>query len=162
LHDSTKTGGYIVHSLPCAGYSNHGYFTYTPRCMFDLAGYNQYEVVDFWFEGPGNDNNLFQPLADYSSYFPALKNSMSNMQSCPIGDYLARTQIKDVALQVIFRKVQHRPFAGALEMTTSVGRVPAMVTNLYTGLSGVNAGRVARKGKSLLSKILLRLGRLLK
>jgi len=44
MHDSTKVGGFIVNSLPCVGYSNHGYFTYTPRCFFDLAGYNEYEV----------------------------------------------------------------------------------------------------------------------
>jgi hypothetical protein len=48
------------HSLPGIGYVDHGYITYTSRCFFDLAGYNGYEVVDFWFEGPGGDNNLYE------------------------------------------------------------------------------------------------------
>jgi len=149
LHDSVRTGGFIVHSLPCVGYSNHGYFTYTPRCMFDVAGYNRYEVVDFWFEGPGADNDLFKPLADYSAYFPALTAAVQSMKSQEIGKYLAQMQLKDVALQVVFRKVHDRPFAGALEMTTSVGKVPSVVTNLYSGLARVDAAKVVEKGKAL-------------
>lgn len=149
LHDSVRTGGFIVHSLPCVGYANHGYFTYTPRCMFDLAGYNRYEVVDFWFEGPGAGNDLFQPLSDYSSYFPALTTAVESMKSREIGEHLAQMQLKDVALQVVFRKVYGRPFAGALEMTTSVGKVPSAVTNLYSGLSRIDAAKVVEKGRAL-------------
>ena len=76
IHDSVKVGGYIVHSLPCVGYTNHGYFTYTPRCMFDLAGYNEYEVLGFWFEGPAGANDLFAPVRDYLSYFPNLTKTL--------------------------------------------------------------------------------------
>lgn len=131
LHDSVRIGGFIVHSLPCVGYANHGYFTYTPRCMFDLAGYNRYEVVDFWFEGPGNGNDLFQPLSDYSSYFPALTAATKTMKSREIGDYLSQMQLRDIALQVVFRKVHAAPFLGALETTTSVGKIPESVRGEY-------------------------------
>lgn len=131
IHDCTQVGGYMVHSLPSVGYTNHGYFTYTPRCMFDVAGYNQYEVVDFWFEGPGAGNDLFQPLSDYSSYFPALAAATKSMQIGGIGKHLAQMQIQDVALQVVFRKVLDQPFLGALEKTTSVGKIPDSVIGEY-------------------------------
>jgi SAM-dependent methyltransferase len=49
IHDAVKIGGFIVHQLPTAGYIDHGYFYYTPRFFFDLAGYNQYDVVQFSF-----------------------------------------------------------------------------------------------------------------
>ena len=69
MHDCTRVGGFIVHSLPGVGYSNHGYFTYTPRCFFDLAGHNEYEIVRFWFEGPHGSNDLFARCANTSPTF---------------------------------------------------------------------------------------------
>lgn len=149
LHDSTRKGGHIVHSLPCVGYSNHGYITYTPRCLFDLAGYNQYEVVDFWFSGPGEENDLFKPLGDYSSYFPALTGAVDAMKAQEIGNYLTGMQLRDISLQVIFRKVRDRPFAGALETTTSVGTVSDMVKGLYVGAARIDNAQLAKQGKNL-------------
>ena len=131
LHDCTKVGGYIVHSLPCTGYSNHGYITYTPRCMFDLAGYNEYEVIDFQFEGPGQLNDLYAPLKDYSTYFPRLLQTFNDRDGTNIGKAIAQLQLPDIALFIVYRKVKNKPFAGALEMTTSVGKVPQSVSKNY-------------------------------
>lgn len=133
LHDSTKVGGYIVHSLPCIGYTNHGYFTYTPRCMFDLAGYNQYEVKDFWFEGPGGKNDLYAPLRDYASYFPKLMDAVGEKGISAIGKAIEALDLPDIALMIVYRKVNSNSFAGALEMTTSVGHVPEAVSSRYVG-----------------------------
>lgn len=131
IHDSTKTGGYIVHSLPCVGYSNHGYFTYTPRCMFDLAGYNEYEVLGFWFEGPGVSNDLFAPIRDYQSYFPSLAETLANHANTDSGRAVANLNLPDIGLVIVYKKVKSRAFAGALERSTSVGDVPTSVTNEY-------------------------------
>ncbi|MDA0226402.1 MAG: hypothetical protein O2975_09865, partial [Proteobacteria bacterium] len=73
IHDATRLGGFIHHSLPGVGYSDHGYITYTARCFFDIAGYNEYEVVDFWMDGPGGANDMLRGVRSYSGYFPALK-----------------------------------------------------------------------------------------
>ena len=80
IHDATKVGGYIVNQLPSVGFSDHGYFTYTPRCMFDMAGYNNYEVAGFWFEGPAGENDLYAPLKNYLTYFPNLSQPISEKE----------------------------------------------------------------------------------
>ena len=138
IHDSTKVGGYIVHSLPCVGFSNHGYFTYTPRCMFDLAGYNEYEVVSFWFDGPAGANDLFAPVRDYLSYFPNLTKTLDDKEITESGRKISNLNLPDVALVVVYRKVKNRPFLGALERSTSVGSVPSTITATYeTALSKI-------------------------
>lgn len=132
IHDATKAGGYMVHSIPCVGYSNHGYFTYTPRCMFDMAGYNLYEVVDFHFDGPGANNDLYAPVRDYSSYFPSLTKTFVEKDSTVIGRMLQDFKLPDISLFIVYRKINNKPFAGALEMTTSVGRIPSSVSSQYS------------------------------
>jgi hypothetical protein len=131
IHDATKPGGYIFHSVPCVGYSNHGYITYTTRCFFDLAGYNSYEVVDLWFDGPGGANDLYQPIQDYSSYFPVLTEIAARRDGTAFGQALKQFNIPDIGLAILLRKVQDRPFMGALEQSTSVGNVPTTVTSQY-------------------------------
>jgi hypothetical protein len=157
MHDSTKVGGYIVNSLPCVGYSNHGYFTYTPRCMFDLAGYNEYEVVGFWFEGPGGSNDLFAPIRDYRSYFPALATTLTEQGETEVGRKIADLALPDIGLLIVYRKVKSRPFAGALERSTSVGTVPTSVTDGYDA-GQAKRGKLtpaskAQAGGSLLSRV---------
>jgi hypothetical protein len=154
IHDATKVGGYIVHSLPCVGHSNHGYFTYTPRCMFDVAGYNEYEVIAFWFEGPSGSNDLFAPVRDYRTYFPALGGTLTTHAATEVGQQIAKLSIPDVGLVVVYRKVKAKPFAGALERSTSVGDVPASVTKGYESAAGYireSAKRIAERG--MLEKI---------
>lgn len=136
IHDSTKVGGYMVHSIPSVGFSNHGYLTYTPRCMFDLAGYNEYEVVGFWFEGPCGNSDLFAPVRDYSSYFPSLAKTLADREVTEAARRVAELQVPDVALMIVYRKVKGRPFAGALERSTSVGIVPGSVTSAYESVVG--------------------------
>jgi len=133
IHDATKQNGYMVHSLPFLGYCDHGYFTYTPRCMFDMAGYNNYEVVHFEFEGPGSLNDVYAPLRDYSSYFPYLNNALDNMRGSPLESFFKDQIIPNIALKIIYRKINQHPFVGALEMTTSVGAVPRTVSGIYAG-----------------------------
>jgi hypothetical protein len=141
MHDSAKVGGCIVHSLPGVGYSNHGYFTYTPRCFFDLAGYNEYELVAFWFSGPTGRNDLFAPVRDYLSYFPNLARTLADREHTETGRKIAALDIPDVGIDVVYRKVKARPFMGALEKSTSVGNIPAAVTSSYASDQDAGAAR---------------------
>ncbi len=150
IHDSVKHGGYIFHAVPCVGYSNHGYITYTTRCFFDLAGYNGYEVVDMWFDGPGGANDLYQPLRDYSSYFPVLTEIAAARDSNAFGQALKRYEIPDIGLSILMKKVKKQPFMGALEQSTSVGNVPDSVVSMYkTGAKAVQAVKEGRIFKFL-------------
>lgn len=143
MHDSTKVGGYIVNTLPCIGYFDHGYITYTPRCMFDLAGYNEYELIGFWYGEPSGNNDLYAPIRNYSSYFPSLANSLADKEQTVTGQKLAQLKLPDIGLMVVYRKVKDRPFLGALERSTSVGSVPVSVTSGYEPSANGTASQIS-------------------
>lgn len=44
-HELTKTGGYMIHCLPCNNYVNHGFFSFNPILFMDLAAINDYDIV---------------------------------------------------------------------------------------------------------------------
>ena len=131
IHDATKVGGYIVHQLPSVGFSDHGYFTYTPRCMFDMAGYNNYEVAGFWFEGPAGENDLYAPLKNYLTYFPNLSQPISEKEVTEQGKLISELHLPDIAITIIYKKVKEKAFLGALERSTSVGDVPSLISEGY-------------------------------
>jgi len=142
IHDATKVGGYIYHSLPAVGYVDHGYITYTGRCFFDVAGYNDYELVACWFDGPHGGNSIFDSLRSYSGSFPALKKALEQFDSTDHGRILRDLKIPDIGINVVYRKVRDTPFWGALESSTSVGVIPGGVTAIYQG-SGHGSAAVA-------------------
>jgi hypothetical protein len=110
IHDAVKVGGHIVHQLPTAGYIYHGYFCYTPRFFFDLAGYNQYEVVDFSYDGPGPASDMFGIIRDYASQYPVLTKHL-NQDARLIQDY---------SLSVVLRKTRNERLRLPMEKSTSV------------------------------------------
>jgi len=133
IHDATRLGGYIHHSLPAVGYADHGYITYTGRCFFDIAGYNEYEIADFWFEGPAGKCNLFDSLRSYRTYFPALDKALAEIGKTSQASVIEGLGIPDISINVVYRKIKDKPFWGALESSTSVGNIPGQVTNQYAG-----------------------------
>lgn len=144
MHDATKVGGHIYHSLPAIGYVDHGYITYTGRFFFDIAGYNEYEIVDFWFEGPAGRNSIYDSVQSYRTYFPALERALAGARQTDQGRILSGLDIPDVSINIVYRKVKEKSFWGALESSTSVGSIPGDVTGHY---SGEGAGPVAAKNR---------------
>jgi SAM-dependent methyltransferase len=114
MHDALRAGGYVVHSLPCRGFSNHGYLTYTPRFFFDLASYNKYDVVSMWLS-EGTNDDLYAPIRDYSSYFPNVVDVSADPSVRPAAD---------VSITIILRKTSNTRFIAPMEQSTSVGFIP--------------------------------------
>ena len=139
IHDATKVGGYIYHSLPAVGYVDHGYVTYTGRCFFDVAGYNEYELVACWFDGPSGGSCVLDSLQSYSGHFPVLKTALERLADTEQGRALRALRIPDIGINVVYRKVKDKPFWGALESSTSVGAIPQGVTAAYHGDMGASA-----------------------
>lgn len=136
IHDATRAGGYIYHSLPAVGYVDHGYITYTGRCFFDVAGYNDYELVACWFDGPGGGGTVLDGLRSYRMHFPALGAALEALEASEHGRILRDLTIPDIAINVVYRKVRDKPFWGAIESSTSVGVIPGAVTAAYQGRGG--------------------------
>ena len=49
VHNLTSRNGYMLHILPFEGHINHGYFNYNPVLFYELAIFNNYEIIDFWY-----------------------------------------------------------------------------------------------------------------
>lgn len=131
IHAAAKLGGMIMHSLPSVGYVDHGYFTYTSRFFFDLAGYNQYEVVDMWYDGPAATENVFASARQYQTYFPVLTDRLALIGKDARETKQDETKVPVIALQIVYRKNFDVPFMGTVETSTSVGAVPTEVTDSY-------------------------------
>jgi hypothetical protein len=133
VHAATKLGGLIMHFVPSVGYVDHGYFCYTSRFFFDLAGYNQYDVVDMWYEGPVSEENVFASARQYQSYFPVLTKRLKMIGQDARESLLDRTKVPTISISLIYRKDKNVPFMGTVETSTSVGAVPGAVTASYMG-----------------------------
>lgn len=130
VHEATKPGGLMLHTVPCVGFQNHGYFTYTSRFFFDLAGYNNYEVIDMWFERAGTEN-LFAAARQYTTYFPALNDRLARIGKEPSETAIDALEIPTVAIGLLMRRRTGDPFMGTVETSTSVGNVPKSVLSSY-------------------------------
>jgi hypothetical protein len=131
VHAATKSGGIIMHSVPSIGYVDHGYFCYTSRFFFDLAGYNQYEVVDMWYEGPSGDENVFASARQYQTYFPVLTKRLDMIGKVERETVLDQTKVPTISICLVYRKNLDVPFMGTVETSTSVGEVPSNVLGGY-------------------------------
>ena len=128
IHDAVKRDGHMVHVLPCVGYVDHGFFAYTPRVFFDIAGYNDYELVCFDYQGPNQGKDLYSIVRDYRSYFPRLSATLDAASTA-----LASFRAPDIAAFVVFRKKRDARFCTPMEISTSVGQVTLTDPNVVPG-----------------------------
>jgi SAM-dependent methyltransferase len=128
IHDAVKRDGHMVHVLPCVGYVDHGFFAYTPRIFFDIAGYNNYELVLFEYQGPKQGKDLYSIVRDYRPYFPYLSATLDAATTA-----LATFRAPDVAAIVVFRKKRDARFCTPMEISTSVGQVTLTDPNVVPG-----------------------------
>lgn len=124
IHDAAKPGGLIYHQLPAAGYTDHGYFLYTGRFFFDLAGHNGYEVVTCAFNQGDGRSALSTPVRTYAQVFPALAET----RPC------AGDSLPDVTMDVIYRKRTNRAFRLPLDFSTSATPPRPSVTRRALGI----------------------------
>jgi SAM-dependent methyltransferase len=121
IHEAAKPGGVMIHQLPVSGFTDHGYFVYTARMLFDLATYNHYEIAALWHEGPAGEDDVFA----WTKPFAAVTAPLG-----PLG-LPGPTKVPNIVLTVAFRRRGRAPFQGALEVSTSVGEVPMSVRAAY-------------------------------
>jgi SAM-dependent methyltransferase len=140
IHDAVKPGGFIVHEVPSLGFIDHGYIAYTPRFFFDLAGYNEYDVVEFAYRGPAQGKPIMNIVRDYSQHFPALG------RYAPIADIGGHTAT-DFAIYIIYQKIKDLPFRSPMETSTSVGKVhlPASIGKTLSLVRRIG-GKILRAG----------------
>ncbi len=72
-------------------------------------------------DGPAGFDNIWQPVKSYRTSFPALERALSTVDGQPHARALAATDVPNIAINIIYRKVKDAPFVGAVETSTSVG-----------------------------------------
>ncbi len=154
IHDATAVGGHMHHCLPAVGCVDHGYITYTGRCFFDIAGYNDYELVACWFDGPIESGGcVLDGLRSYKNHFPVLNDALKALELTEQGRVLRELKIPDIGINVVYRKVRDKPFWGALESSTSVGVIPGGVTAAYQGEGAAPRTLATRSSSSLKQRV---------
>jgi len=140
IHDAVKRDGHMVHVLPCVGYVDHGFFAYTPRIFFDIAGYNNYELVCFEYQGPNQGKDLYSIVRDYRPNFPCLSATLDAADTA-----LSSFRAPDIAAFVVFRKKRDARFCAPMEISTSVGQVTLTDPNAVPGAAaGISTKQLYR------------------
>lgn len=111
IHDLCSLNGFMVHCLPCSGYCDHGFFQYTGRFFYELAGINNYEIIYSSYEGLSYFDLLLSDK-QYATIFPALKKYISS----------DKIEIPSYCHFIIYKKIKNVPFSISLETSTSVNK----------------------------------------
>lgn len=154
VHDATSEGGLMLHNVPSVGFVDHGYFCYTSRFFLDLASYNEYEIVDIWYDQADGMENLFASCRQYQACFSSVAQRLACIDTDTRESRLNRLEIPIVSLSVIFRKKRSGAFKGLVETSTSVGNVPSSVLRSY--------GRALNSQKEKITRISSRVMRILR
>jgi SAM-dependent methyltransferase len=132
IHDATKPGGEMLHILPLAGHTDHGYVHYTSRFFFDLAGYNDYEILEveyFWSEG--TVSKLFDAVRSYVAHFPVLRQTESRGLVVGADRFGPEPALADIGIVARYRKKRSSRFVAALDTATSVAPPPPEILKFY-------------------------------
>lgn len=94
MHEATAPGGLLYNAVPCCGYFEHGIINYNSKFWWALAEENGYRILKHW-------HWFDEPL---SSPPPSFQKDM---------EYDPRLwQAHDGCVNVLFQKMDRRPFAG--------------------------------------------------
>ena len=79
LHEKTKPGGIMIHSLPNQGGYDHGFYNYHPTFVFDLSQANRYHIVTLLYGDGTTKLCTLTPIPDRTTYVKlALEKKLSN------------------------------------------------------------------------------------
>jgi SAM-dependent methyltransferase len=122
IHDATKVGGLMYHSLPMTGFLDHGYFNYNPRLFLELAQANGYKVVSLDYSGPASSESVISQLVH--PYAGQVKiERVAELEVLWTGN-----SVPTSSLNVLLEKISDKPFRASLETSTTVGGVAAVVS----------------------------------
>jgi hypothetical protein len=132
IHDATAPGGEMLHMLPISGHTDHGYVHYTSRFFFDLAGYNNYEILQAEYVSAGIDSKLFDSVRVYAAHFPTLQQVESSGLMIGINRFAPEPSIADLGIVLRYRKKRSARFVAALDTATSVATPPPHILDFYS------------------------------
>ena len=121
IHDAVRPYGEIFHFLPVCGWADHGYVTYNERLFFDLAGYNDYDILQIDHFSQGKTSKLLDSARNYAGTFPILRSIVQG----------ADRELPDIVLFIRYGKRRSARFCAALDTATSIAPLPRTVLDFY-------------------------------
>jgi hypothetical protein len=119
VHDLTKLNGIMAHTVPFAGYHNHGLFKYTMKFFTRIAKANDYDCLDAWLPVDPAARKL---LPDLTAFFRDDANMFRNARSSahhPIDFYNLKFdeyQSAEECIYVFLRKTKLMEFQFPTDM----------------------------------------------
>lgn len=142
IHDATKVGGLMYHSLPMTGFLDHGYFNYNPRLFWELAQANGYRVIKLRYNGPGAGESVIDQLVRPYAGRIAIDEASS------LEVAWSDRSVPTASLSVLLEKTANRPFRASLEISTTVGEVAGSV-----GADSAAVGEVLAMEAALMKRL---------
>tara|TARA_R110000868_G_scaffold357282_1_gene618732 strand:- start:387 stop:1184 length:798 start_codon:yes stop_codon:yes gene_type:complete len=126
IHEATKTGGYMLHQVPTAGWHNHGYFCYHPLFFKDIVAANGYELLDmFWTPAqPHWLKDVEIPIREEMRPF----DKTTDLRTTLYGEGLLPT----FNINVLIKKTSNAPFKVALEIATTHAQLDPEISKAYS------------------------------
>ena len=110
IHNLTKKNGLMIHVLPFEGYFNHGYYNYQPIFFYDLAIFNSYQILGYWYFSEKPD----KILKYYGTNFKALKyneNLINELDKLIAEGKIVNTpKTNHSSLGIIYKKLEDQAF----------------------------------------------------
>lgn len=103
VHEFTKPGGVMVHSLPMQGYVDHGFFCYSGKFFKRLAEFNDYKAVEIGF----SENAEGTKTPGY------MRRERARLRAA--GDYHS-THVKDASVCAILQRRNEDAFVPPLDV----------------------------------------------
>jgi hypothetical protein len=125
MHEATKVGGHMLHQVPTAGWTNHGYFCYHPLFFRELAEANGYIIEDmFWTPAqPHFLKDVDVPIREEMFPYETGTDLRKTMY--------AEGQIPTFNINVLYRKKNAKKFRVGLEIATTHAPLDANVASSY-------------------------------
>jgi SAM-dependent methyltransferase len=118
MHELTRPGGVMYHSVPVGGYTTHGLVTYTPKMFGKLAHANGYQWIDMML-GMDREPSPFDPnFAVFMRDFAAFEGIRSNNYPWNADEQSGRFQATDGCIRILYKREGERPFEPPLDLPT--------------------------------------------
>jgi len=102
VHDFVKPNGHMFHTVPFAGYYNHGLYNYHPVFFFFLAWANNYRIITLNLSSPHLPHSI--PVVDW----------------LPGSNHWKSIRIESGMVSCLLQKIENKPFALFTDLDRSV------------------------------------------
>lgn len=125
IHDLTRPGGIMLHTVPTQGYSAHAMINYTPKFFWALSRSCRYDIRDMRLNFDAEDVPLDPDVLAFVT-----RHDRSR------APHLAKHRLVDTCLHVIIEKLEDIPFVPPIEVPAGVTDDPAIRQRYWTVLGG--------------------------